>query len=268
MIYLINQARGNPRAVAESFGLDVNEILNDFPDLIPVFAKGVPPVGVNANLYASAKGHGADMMENGYYSTISPDGSTPAMRIRDAGYKPLFWAAESLARVSTCNVEIPPEQTVPRMFKQMFYKIFLPGKNRDANMFSSKAMDVGISVIAGESVELGGVCGDFLHLATADYASGKIGPEFALIGVVYTDLNGNGLYDAGEGAPGVAVNIKAAGETGTGQMIYTDPAGGFSRKSDPGRYRVAINYGNSIVVKWIEVKDANVWAPLVVAPVE
>jgi uncharacterized protein YkwD len=259
MVYLVNQARGNPRAVAESLGMDIKETLNDFPELIQLFAKGVPPVSVNAQLYSSAKGHVADMMENGYYNIISPDGSTPAMRIRAAGYKPLFWAAESLARVSTCNAELPPEQTVPRIFKQMFLRAFVPGKYRDLNMFSSKAVDAGISIVAGESIELGGICGDFLHLATADYAFGKTGPEFALIGVMYTDANGNGLFDAGEGLPGVAVSIKAAGETGTGKITITDPAGGFTRQLAPGMYRVAINNGNNMMIKWLEVKDANVW---------
>jgi uncharacterized protein YkwD len=268
MVYLVNQARGNPRAVAEFLGLDVKEILQDFPDLIPLFAKGVPPVSVNAQLYASAKGHGTDMLENGYYSAISPDGSTPAMRIRASGYKPLYWAAESLARVSTCNVEVPPEQNIQRIFKQMFLRAFLPGKYRDSNMFSTRALDAGISVIAGESVELGGVCGDFLHIAVADYAAGKIGPEFALIGIIYTDVNGNGLYDAGEGLPGVAVSIKAAGEVGAGQIIYTDPAGGYSRQVTAGKYRVLVNYGNSIVVKWIEVKDTNVWLPMAMSVLE
>jgi hypothetical protein len=247
--------------VAAFLGEDVKEILKESPDLIDLFTKGVPPVKANAQLYASAKGHGGDMMEKGYYNSISPDGSTPAMRIRATGYKP-YWVAESLARVSTCNNLIAPEIMVPRIFKQMFLRAFQPGKFRDLNMFSEKAADAGISLTAGASVELGGICGDQVHVAVADYGAGKTGPDFALIGVVYLDANANGLFDSGEGVPGAGVAIKLAGEAGKGQTIYTHSAGGFFRQLTPGRYRVAIDFEFGSMVKWVDVSEANVWLPV------
>ncbi len=259
MIVLINQARSNPRAVAKFYGMDIRSILKDFPELESLFAKGVPPVMANAQLYASAKGHGADMMANGYYSLISPDGKTPGMRIRDAGYRPV-WLAESLARVSTCNVELPPEQTIPRIFKQMFIRAFQSdSRTPDQHMFSDKAMDVGVSTIAGESAALGGICGDRLHITVADYAAGKPGPEFALAGVVYEDANGNGLFDSGEGIANQAVTIKPAGAAGPGQIVYTNSVGGFGRKLANGRYRIAVDNKGATVIRWIEIKDAHAW---------
>lgn len=263
MIQMVNQARDNPSAVAKFYGMNVNDILKNFPNLKPLFSTGVPPVAVNAQLYAAASGHAADMMGNGYDSLVSPDGSTPDMRIRQTGYEPV-WTAETLIRIATCNNEVSPQLTVSRIFKQMLNKAFRTDNYRDQNMFSDQAADAGISMIAGESAALGSLCGDFLQLTVADYGARTIGPDFAttIIGVVYEDANGNGMFDSGEGASGLSVTINMAGVPGSLQKIYTNPVGGFSKTLAPGRYRVVINAPGEKIIKWIDLNTANVWVPV------
>jgi uncharacterized protein YkwD len=260
LMALINQARSKPKAVAKDYGLDVAKVIKDFPDLENVFLTGVPPVSFNSNLYKSSRNHALDMLANEYYSSKSKDGRTPESRIRDAGYEAV-WSGESRMLISTCNTQIPPEETVNPIFRRMLLRSFWTQTQPDQNMFSEKAVDAGVGIVNGESSELGDACGNFVSMTVVDYAAPASAGNPNLMGIVYRDENENGLFDQGEGLPGVWMEIKDAGGTGA-RNILTNTIGGFSEEVPKGKYRVSVNAGEGEPLKkWVTVdnKTTNVW---------
>jgi uncharacterized protein YkwD len=49
-------------------------------------AAGLGPLSADSRLNAAARGHSMDMVARGYFSHTSPEGSTPSIRARAAGY--------------------------------------------------------------------------------------------------------------------------------------------------------------------------------------
>lgn len=277
LLQLINQARAKtPRAVAQYYGIDVEAVLNVMPELESLFSakEGLPPLVFNANLYAAAQEHVLDMFENGYYARKSLDGRTPAMRFVENGYEPVR-AGESRGRLSICDAQKSPEETIARIFRQMVLNAFRLQGWRDQNMFSDDAVEIGIRVIAGESEALSGICGDNIHLSVVDYGAPRLYAGPAVTGTVYCDLNENSLFDVGEGIPGVVVTIKkvAIEKSDTAvsvSNVATNPAGGFSTDLSPGRYRISIstdfNDDTRIQRVTIDEDDVNKWVTFKIQP--
>ncbi len=266
LLALINQARSKPKLVAAAYGLDAAKIVKEFPGLADVFSKGAPAVLINANLHHAAKKHALDMLANEYYSSRSKDGRTPADRIRDAGYE-AGWSDESRMLLSTCYTEMTPAETVPLVFRRMLLRSFGTQAKPDQSMFSAKAMEAGVGMANGESSELGEVCGTNVTLTVVDYAAPAAPGDPWLSGMVYHDENGNGLFDQGEGLPGVKVEIKDTGSA-LEKHLRTNGIGGFSTVLPAGRYRVLIIAGDTEPLKkWVTLGNANVWisveAPLI-----
>jgi hypothetical protein len=259
LIALINQARTKPKAVAGYYGLDAAKIIKDFPDLENVFLRGVPPVSINADLYKASRNHALDMLKNQYYSSKSKDGRIPEDRIREAGYEPA-WSGESRMLISTCNTEMPPEETVSLVFRRMLLRSFWTQTKPDQNMFFGKAVDAGVGIVNGESSELGDACGNFVSMTVLDYAAPSSSGNSNLMGIVYHDLNENGLFDQGEGLPDVRMEFKEAGSTSVRTKL-TNTIGGFSEGVPNGKYRITVDAGGSEPVKkWVTVdKTTNVW---------
>jgi hypothetical protein len=197
------------------------------------------------------------MLKNQYWGHVSPEGITPVMRVRDQGYVPV-WAAESKARLSTCDAEIPPANTVTAMFRNMFVNAFRFQGFRDANILSERAMDAGFRTVATESQALSGICGDHVHITVGDFGAGRTAYPI-LCGTVYKDVNANGLYDAGEGLAGVDVVVKAAGPEGALKTITTSSAGGYVAHLTPGLYRISTLVGDAEQIEWIAMETNRVW---------
>jgi uncharacterized protein YkwD len=60
-------------------------------------ARGLAPLQPASTLHAAAQAHADDMVANGYFSHAAPDGSTPLMRMRRAGFYACY-AAENIAQ--------------------------------------------------------------------------------------------------------------------------------------------------------------------------
>ena len=277
LLTLVNQLRSQPAAVTRSFGVDVQEVLDLFPKYAAFYADGQPPLISSSRLYAAANIQVADMLENNYWGHISPEGITPLMRIQAQGYAPT-WIAESKYRLSTCNRVLSPANTIPVIFRNMFFNAFKNGTYRDSNMLSEKAREVGMRVVAAESKILSSICGDQVHIGVCDYAASQktvVGDDYsakqALTGVVYADLNENGLYDAGEGLADVAITVQRQGtDDPSAKSIFTGETGGYTIFLEPGRYRVSVVCGASedLQARIVEINAANVWLPFLVEEFE
>lgn len=218
LLNLINQARANPLETAASLGMDTERLLKDHPFLYEVLTEGLPPLAFDARLYRAARGHTLDMLKEGYYSHDSPDGRTYEDRIRDAGYE----SADSREAVGlACRViREEPSEAAALFFRRIFTNelkdLLQPG---EMTILNPLLKDAGTAIVFGTSALLGGICGDEVVLLTADFGSEEAGGVF-ISGVTYVDKNGNGLYDAGEGAP-AALTVR-----GPDEVIYSLRSGG------------------------------------------
>ena len=277
---LINQARENPLAVAESLGMDPDQIMQDFPELRDILIYGLPPLTFNQNLYAAAGAHSQDMLENGYYSHDSLDGRTYEDRIRESGYDPLY-AGESMGLqclgddfIDETDDDI--DRLISLMFRLMFRKIFTFELNPDAgerNILDPLIREVGISVITGTSSELGGICGDNLLLMVADFGlSSNEDQAPGIVGVVYSDLDQDMLYSTGEGIDQIAVSVEGLSGDGTSCLYNLDSneAGGFDLPVVPGEYRISVVADGYEMTRHIEVGEENraVWFSVPLPPEE
>jgi len=263
---LINQARNNPRAIAELNGVDVEMFLTEFPELAEVFEKNLPPVRFNRSLYLSAELKIGDMLENQYIGNESPSGVTLDDRLSAAGYQnadqKAEWAAESLVRRSTCDIPLSPLLTVSEMFNQMFLNTLRTDETREVNLLSEKAVDAGCRIKDAESAILGSICGQYVHLGAFDFGSPAVKKDPVITGVVFNDENNNELYDAGEEITNATVIIQGPeSDDGNPQekLAAVNAAGGYSASVSPGLYRVSVGEGDNMQTAWITVETANVW---------
>ncbi|HUU39436.1 MAG TPA: CAP domain-containing protein [Desulfatiglandales bacterium] len=260
LLELMNQARENPLAVAESLGMDPDQILKDLPDLAQVLIDGLPPLTFNENLYASAGDHARDMLENGYFSYNSPDGRTFDDRIRETGYIP-YITGETKWLLSTVDFKDPAEGAL-RYFKEIFEHELHPGCT-DRNIFNPEMKEVGISFIAMEP----SIQGDESGIAYSEYYN----PYYSLMmvcdfgsplsrdlphlkGRVFSDLDGDGFYGFGEGEAGFLVTIEGSDNT---YYCFTNRAGGFDIPLEPGLYRIYVSTDEGITELWSELTDEN-----------
>lgn len=264
IINLINQARANPRPVLAELGISINEA--DFPELADLFARGgLAPLWFDPALYRAADTLVKDMFENNHFNPRTADGRTVNMRARENNYRS-EWIKETRMRIITCDQEICPSETIGRFFKQLVDRAFREDPNqREQHLFSEKAADAGIRIMAGTQPEYGWICGDNLNIMAADFATLPEYPDTVLTGVVYADRNGNGIYDIGEELAGAGITVKVSGPGGKATDLVANPAGGYAIRVAPGRYRVSVNPDVAEWVRWIEVGEArNVWLPVAV----
>ena len=252
LLNLINQARRCPLDAAVSAGLDPDQVLADLPELRDILTDGLPPLAFNKNLYAAASAHVREMLEMGYYSHDSLNGSAAEERIREMGYdSPATGESVGLACFSSDRTL---EECAYRFFKQILTDELRPDCPIDRNLLNPDLREAGIGLIAGTSSELGGICGDEVLLMTADFGGGAAEAATVLAGVVYSDIDHDGLYNIGEGMGRVAVEIE--GESGH-FSVYTDEAGGFSLSLPSGAYRLAVMVGEEEMLKYIDMDSEN-----------
>jgi hypothetical protein len=172
---LINQARENPLKVAAALGLDPQEILADLPELYDPLTLGLPPLTFSSSLYRAARAHAEDMLARGYFSHDSLDGRTYADRIRGTGYNLLsageYIELQCLGTGGLTDDEIKARTAwlVQYMSRKLFTRELRPDSAEQRNILNAGLREVGISIITGNSRELGGICGDFMLLMVADF---------------------------------------------------------------------------------------------------
>jgi len=173
---LINQARKNPLAMAAALGMDPEKILADFPECSDLLTQGLSPLTFSFSLFKAAKAHAEDMLAKGYFSGTSLDGRTFENRIRETGYN-LMNAGESIAIrcLGTCLADETVEtknqinESALNIFQKLFTRELQPNYTQSRNILNAGLKDAGISLVAGTSSSLGGICGDCVLLMVADF---------------------------------------------------------------------------------------------------
>ncbi len=143
----INEARENPLAMAESFGIDPDTLLQELPELQHILINGLLPVSFNTDVYQAARAHVADMVSQRYYDYTSLNGDSVKDRIAATGYN-VFVSDESLGMLGFFNY-ISPEMAVDRIFESMFRSELDPGNLQNRKILNPAFRDAGAAMDAG-----------------------------------------------------------------------------------------------------------------------
>ncbi|MDD5724329.1 MAG: CAP domain-containing protein, partial [Syntrophales bacterium] len=246
--------------VAASLGMDPEKILEHLPALHHILTEGLPPLAFNPQLYAAARSHAEDMLENGYYSHDSQDGRTYEDRIRDTGYDPVvmgqFMGLQCLGSDSDIDESgARLDRLVFLMFKQIFTYELNPGAG-ERSILNPAFKEVGVGVIEGTSSELGGICGDDLLFTVADFGLSSAGPVPGIVGVVYSDMDQDLLCSPGEGVGRAYVSVEGLSGDNTSRRftLYANEAGGFSLPALPGEYRISVTADGYQAVEAVDIE--------------
>jgi hypothetical protein len=189
------------------FGVDTNLMQSQFNAIT-----SSPPVAMNGQLMAAARGHSQDMFVNQYQGHTGTDGSSPGDRITAQGYN-WYTYGENVYSYSesvfyghagfevdwgpgTGGMQVPPGHRL--------------------SIHNSTFREVGIGVVDGTNGSVGP------QLVTQDFATSQSAIPL-ITGVVYYDVNGNGFYDVGEGIGGVTVQVP-----GSTYFAITANSGGYA----------------------------------------
>ena len=192
MLECINVARANPTAEGQMlaglndatiqmyyshYGVSAAALLSDFASYA---AK--PPLAMNTQLMASARGHSQDMATRGFQQHNSSDGTTFSQRISNQGYN---WsgAGENIYAYSEGaffgHVGFNADWGVPTLDHRHNIMNSEPG--------SPLFREVGISCVPSSKPGFGPM------VITQDFARPMDSTVAYVVGVVYNDANGNGL---------------------------------------------------------------------------
>ena len=189
---LINRARANPAAEAARLGIDLNKDLD--PGTIDAAPK--PPYAFNASLLNSSERQSKWLLQNNQWTLYGEGGSTPEDRMIAAGYVFKGWqgCTESIvANYTTLSVD------------SIYRTLFNSGSQR-LNMMDVDFTETGIGLEQGLYSYF--QPNTMTLMMTQDFALSAASLAPYLVGVVYSDLNRNGVYDIGEGIPGVKVTLE------------------------------------------------------------
>jgi hypothetical protein len=250
LLQLINQARAKPLEVAASMGMDPDEVLAALPELYDILTRGLPPLGLNERLHKAARTHNQDMQANGYYAHDSLDGRSYDERIKERGYD-AFLTGESLGMLGF-ETFTDPAEAVAVIFERMFLDELDPLRTQERNILGPDFIEAGIG-FGFAVLELDGSLTS-VYLATCDFGARATGNNAYLLGILYGDLDGDGLYSPGEGIPGVPVFIDIPHVM---LELVTDATGGFGLMLGPGATRVIVELPGGTAESWVDLEQEN-----------
>lgn len=241
MLELVNRARMNPAGEAALSGIDLNEGLAS--NTISALPK--QPLTFNPSLLQSSRQHSQWMLDEDTFSHTGADGSSPADRMKAAGY--VFsgsWSyAENLGWRGSTGVP-PVNSMVAQIHKDLFVDADVTGRGHRLNLLADGLREIGVGVKTGlftyNLQTYNGV------MVTQDFGRTDADPAAFLVGVVFQDLNGNGSYDPGEGLPGINV-VPSSG-------VY------YALTSDSGGYAIPLSASSGTLV--VSISGGSLAAPI------
>lgn len=124
--------REYPQVLGDSTAINVEDLLRYTN--INREANGLPPLNLNPELTHAAQLKAKDMFAKDYWAHVSPDGTTPWVFIKNAGYNYLY-AGENLARGFTTSSDV--------------VTAWMNSPEHRANLLSPNYTDVGFAVATG-----------------------------------------------------------------------------------------------------------------------
>ncbi len=246
---LMNLARTNPQAAANWLSTEINNdpnlqvTLNHYGVNVPAklsqlsSATAQPPLAWNDALGSAAQGHSQDMFSNNFQSHTGSDGTSPGDRISNAGYGASSSEGEdAFAYASSVENSIEAFLLDWGVSDDGHYRNIMQPGTPAQGAFG----DVGIGIVQTQDS-----LGQERDVVTVDFAKGQ-NSQPQVVGVVYNDSDGNGVYGPGEGQ---AVAIQAQNlATGAVSSTNSSAAGGYQMPLAPGNYDIKAIGGNGQVL--------------------
>jgi uncharacterized protein YkwD len=225
---LLNDARANPAAYGATIGLDLSGVAP------------AQPLAFSPLLIEAARLHAQDMSARSYFDHTTPEGLDPGQRLSATGFAWTGWG-ESLAAGFPDPGTALAALVLDAGIADLGHRRHLLAI--DASFQSHR--QIGIGIVLGGA----GPYQDYYAVDTAVPADGR---PF-LTGVVFSDSNGNGRYDLGEGLGGVTITVAGVGS------VATFDSGGYSLPVNPGTYTVTASGGGlaAPVTRTVTVGSAN-----------
>lgn len=239
----INASRANPGKAAGDFGVALNQGLP--PGTISSSPK--PPLAFNPRLIDAARGHSGWMLATQKFSHTGRGGSTPKVRVAGAGYvlTGTWSCAENIGWSGTTG-PFNPEQHLRNVLRELFRS---PGHR--VNTLAENLDEIGIGIFTGRMMDFNSV------MVTEKYAGNSARMKPLLLGVVFNDINGNGMYDPGEGIEGVTLFLNNGA-----YFAVSSASGGFAiplHGLDGRATLIATGEGvPGFVVRNVNLKDHNI----------
>lgn len=237
MVELINLARSNPAAYAQTLGIALNEGLT--PGRITTDAK--QPLAINPFITDAAQKHSQWMDANDRFSHSGAGGSSDKQRMEAAGYTfqtGAIWGENIALELKSQPLDLTA--ITKTMQEKLFRDTNTSGRWHRLNILDSRFREVGVGVVSGRYVY--GGKNYYAALGTQDFA--RSGSSVFLTGVAYTDhITRDNFYTPGEGLGGVTIR---AIKDGTGETFTTSTwaSGGYSLALPAGKYSVFVSGGN------------------------
>jgi hypothetical protein len=229
---LLDDARFNPSAYGAALGLDLSGVAPS------------QPLAMSPLLVESARMHSQDMIAQGYFAHVTPQGADPGARIAAAGFVANGWAEsiETNTEPSSYGGTFPADFAswdagvslsdliVDQGVPDLGHRVML----LDIGGLDQAMRQVGVGIASQDATSAGF---SYRQTDTMIDLAGTTSTQPFLTGVVFHDAAGKGRYEPGEGLGGVTVSIAGVGST------ITMDAGGYAIPLAPGTYTVTASGG-------------------------
>jgi uncharacterized protein YkwD len=225
----INRARLKPTGEAAIFGISLNE---GVPAGQQISTAAKQALAMNATLTQTAREHSSDMLARNYFEHNTPEGVTPFDRMSAAGY--LFSAAGENLAWRGDTISIDEAATVEQEHADLFIDAGIADRGHRTNMLKAIFREVGVGTARGNFTSSGTVYDSLMQ--TQDYGD-PVSDDTFVLGVIYTDANGDGRYDFGEGQANIAVTLAGVTKTtnaGGGYAFEVTASGTYTLQFGPG----------------------------------
>ncbi len=175
----LNEARANPRAAMTRLRIPEGTVRAALGQDAWLLDQGLPPLAWSEQIRSAANGHGREMLDNLFYSHVSPDGRTLAARLMGAGYEPLL-ENETLAALVFSN-PVTLDAAIEALCDNMLRDELTGTPGVARNIFSPNYSEVGLALQA-ESVAL--LAGHpYVYLLVVDFSQ-PVRPRNFVVGRV------------------------------------------------------------------------------------
>lgn len=262
-VTLINRARTDPKGEAARYGITINEGL----PAGTISRTPLPPVAINDDLTAAARGHSTQMLAVDQLEHEGIGDGSILDRMILAGYYPVYPAAiaENLGWHGASSGWPDPQATVELLHHDLFVDTAVSDRVHRTILMNPDMTEVGVGYVAG--VFRSGATNWNSMMVTQDFAYTS-GNRF-ITGVVYTDtVRRDKAYTPGEGLGSVQVQAQRLSD-GKVFTITTGQAGAYSLPVPLGTYRVTASGGGlptPIVRDDVVMAGSNVLADFRIRP--
>jgi len=239
----IQSLRTNPWFEAESLGLNVTLLRREsIPlDMAIKWDAGLWPMLLSDRLSEAANLHCEEMLSQGYFDLISPDGTTPDDRVLAQEYQ--ADKTFEIIRAIAFNVYLSPIEAAEEIVNALFKDSLQSSANSELTpLLMDEFMEIGIGLKGGDITVDNRIY--HVYVTSIFIAIPRLSQnEWIQCGYLYDDLNENGFYNQGEGVSYTALGVDRNGVPGDDEdkiLATTSANGSYCFRIPKGQFNIAI----------------------------